>query len=66
MNDPAIRKPRELVDDVYSECVSKKRYSDEKFAAKIARQILADRGVKLRAYGCFHCGGAHLTRRLQP
>ncbi len=56
-------KNKEPPRDPERECYGKKRY-DEAQAEKLVRQILRDRGTQLRAYGCYICGGYHLTKRL--
>lgn len=45
-------------------CYSKKRYGDEKTAKAVAVECKKKRGVALRAYPCFRCGGYHLTSRI--
>ncbi len=42
-------------------CYSKKRYTDEKSAKRVAGLCYEKRGARLRSYPCFECGGYHLT-----
>lgn len=50
-------------DDFINGCASKKRYSEEKLARRVAEACKKDRGVRLRVYWCAHCGGYHLTKQ---
>lgn len=44
-------------------CFSKKRYSTEAYANRVAREAKAVRGVDLRVYKCPHCLWWHLTKK---
>lgn len=44
-------------------CYSKKRYSTEEYAQKLANKRAYERKVKLRVYGCHVCGGYHITSK---
>lgn len=47
----------------YSQCTSKVGYSSLRHAERIAREIEAKRGDKLRIYECPVCGLYHLTKK---
>jgi hypothetical protein len=50
--------------DGQASCYSKKRYSTEDLAKKVADKTWHSRYVRLRVYPCYYCGGYHLTKRL--
>lgn len=48
--------------DIQAACTTKKRYTTETYARRVAAELSEARGYPLRAYGCPHCGGWHLTK----
>lgn len=62
---PPPPKPERDAYDLERSCTSKKRYGDEKQANRIVAKVREQRGVELRAYPCFDCGGYHVTHLLR-
>lgn len=44
-------------------CLKKKRFIDEKFAMRRAKQITKESGIEFRHYYCDDCLGFHLTKQ---
>lgn len=44
-------------------CKSKRRYSTEQLADKVAARATSQRGLALRVYCCPLCQGWHITKR---
>lgn len=46
-------------------CLGKSRYPTQAKARRYADKCASERGVPIRVYACFLCGGWHLTSKVE-